>query len=146
MTAWIWLYDAQVDSPYDAKERYPFSVRTVAHARTLAAALHPTAPPLTALVVIDCEYGECRRRRLIPEKHADTIERGRELTGDPRAFHGGWYQGLYRGRMSDICQWHYEVDPDTGMSQPVGTQAAKRRAAEAAPVGGDQLDLFGSVL
>ncbi|MDP9843305.1 hypothetical protein [Streptosporangium lutulentum] len=148
MTARIWLYDAAVKSPYDAapEARFLFDVRTVAHARELAAAMHPDAPPLAALVVTRCEYGTCGRTSMISEEHAPTIERARELLADERAFHGGWYQALYQGRLADICQWHYEVDRETNMSQPVGTEAAKRRAAEAAPVGGDQLDLFGSML
>ncbi|MEU4406258.1 hypothetical protein AB0F88_17185 [Streptosporangium sp. NPDC023963] len=144
MTAWIWLYDAKDDSPYDSEGKtYRFEVPSVARAREMVAALYPAAPPLAARVVLDCEYGECRRRDLIPEKYADTVERVRELMGDPRAFRGGWYQGLYRGRMSDICQLHYEICPDTGMTQPVGTQAAKRQAAEVS-TGGGQLDLFAS--
>ncbi|MEQ4724715.1 hypothetical protein [Nonomuraea sp. B19D2] len=145
MTAWIWLYERGV-SPYaEGVTSYRYDVRTVAHARELAAALHPDAPPLDALVVVDCEYGECGRRLLISDSQADSIERGREVAAG-NWLRGGWYQGLYRGRLADICQWHYEVDPGTNRSYKVGTLAAKKREAEMAPVGGDQLDLFGGVL
>ncbi|MFF0770912.1 hypothetical protein ACFYUK_18650 [Nonomuraea wenchangensis] len=142
MTAWIWLHE-RGKSPYaEDAASYPFAVRTVAHARELASALHPEAPTLDALVVIDCEYSSCGRQLLISESQADSIERGRELAA-ANWLRGGWYQGLYRGRMADICQWHYEVDQETGRPQPVGTLGARKKEAETAPVGGDQLDLFG---
>ncbi|GAA1768584.1 hypothetical protein [Nonomuraea bangladeshensis] len=143
MTAWIWLYE-RGSNPYTTDRSYRFEVRTVAHAREMAAALYPAAPELVALVVIDCEYTSCGRRLLFSEEQADSIERGRELAFHPTAFFGGWYRGLYRGRLADICQWHYEVDPETNLSQKVGTTAAARKAAEMAPIGGDQLDLFGA--
>jgi hypothetical protein len=146
VTAWIWLHE-RGKSPYtEGASSYRFDVRTVAHARELAASLYSDAPTLDALVVVDCEYGACGRRLMISESQADSIERGREVAADPRSMHGGWYQGLYRGRLADICQCHYEVDPDTNMSQKVGTLAAKKRDTETAPFGGDQLNLFGGVL
>lgn len=139
------MWDANFESPYEADRAYRFDVRTVAHARELAGMLYPDAPPLTAWVTIQCEYGECRRLLLIRENAAASIEQGRALVADPRELRGGWYQGLYRGQLRDICQWHYEVDPKTGRPQKVGTAAAKKRAAETAPPGGDQLDLFGAL-
>src|SRR5690606_6819276 len=107
MTAWIWLYDQGSDSPYAAEISHRFEVRTVAHARELAALLSPDAPELAASVVVECEYTTCGRRLMISEEHAPTVDAARETAYDPRAFHGGWYRALYRGRQADICQWHY---------------------------------------
>ncbi|PRX66178.1 hypothetical protein B0I32_106314 [Nonomuraea fuscirosea] len=145
MSAWIWLHEKGKSPWADDTKMYRFEVRTVAHARELVATLHPDAPELDAMVVLACEYTNCMTMLLIAEEAADSVERGREIAYHPTALRGGWYSAVYKGRRADICQMHFEVDPGTHRPQPVGTMAAVRKAAEEAPVGGDQLDLFGSL-
>lgn len=118
------------------------AARTVVEAHAMLAELYPDAPEVEAHLVIECDYKGCWNQLSVSERQLDSIDALKAIAFHPTHFFGGWYQGLYRGKLRDICQWHYEVDPASNRPLPVGTLAARRRAEQEKPLGGDQLDLF----